>query len=516
MGELAVIGAGFGGLGAALRAQERGERVVLYEALNYPGGCASTFTHRGYRFEAGATLFSGFDPHQPFGRWIEELGLDVTFDRLDPLVELRTPSGSLAVCRDRAEFADRLCAWAGEQEGRVRRFLRYQEKIAEVLWSLFEEPTRLPPWSFGTAFGHVLRTPRYLRLVRSVGRSLEQVLERFGLADCRPLRIYLDAVCQITIQVDSARAEAPFALAAMDYFWRGTGHVRGGIGVLAEALVDAIEQRGGQVRFTDRVRSLERRPHGWRVHARRGARDVDRIAANLLPQDLQRLLGQPQQALQPWAERVRTGWGACMLYRVVTPPPDAGAEPRHLQLIQDERQPFHSGNHLFVSISGAHDGTRAPLGQRTLTVSTHAPLGAWQQLAPAALAAKVQAVQDRMRRGLARLAPEWESAVSFETTASPRTFARFTGRSQGWVGGIPRSAGWQAYRELWRGPVAPGLALVGDSAFPGQSTLAAAIGGHRAVDRLLRGAPRRRERAYSSLEGTLAPGSSGPSTPMSQ
>ena len=58
--DVAVIGAGFGGLGAALKLSEAGLRVGLVEALNSPGGCASTFKRRGYAFESGATLFSGF------------------------------------------------------------------------------------------------------------------------------------------------------------------------------------------------------------------------------------------------------------------------------------------------------------------------------------------------------------------------------------------------------------------------------------------------------------------------
>jgi phytoene dehydrogenase-like protein len=71
-----VIGAGFGGLGAALGLAERGARVCLLEALRYPGGCASTFTKvvrdaEGHaqtcRFDAGATVVSGLAPHQLFG-----------------------------------------------------------------------------------------------------------------------------------------------------------------------------------------------------------------------------------------------------------------------------------------------------------------------------------------------------------------------------------------------------------------------------------------------------------------
>ena len=61
-----IIGAGFGGIGTALSLAEKGFKVALFEFLRYPGGCAGTFTRRGYRFEAGATLSSGFADQQLF------------------------------------------------------------------------------------------------------------------------------------------------------------------------------------------------------------------------------------------------------------------------------------------------------------------------------------------------------------------------------------------------------------------------------------------------------------------
>jgi phytoene dehydrogenase-like protein len=67
--------------------------------------------------------------------------------------------------------------------------------------------------------------------------------------------------------------------------------------------------------------------------------------------------------------------------------------------------------------------------------------------------------------------------------ASPRTFERFTGRPEGLVGGVPRRAGAGQYLRFGNPELLPGLALVGDSVFPGQSTLAAALGGWKAAER---------------------------------
>ena len=77
-----------------------------------------------------------------------------------------------------------------------------------------------------------------------LGRSLASVLASYGLSEFAPLRLYADALCQITVQCPAAEAEALFALAAMDYYYRGTAHVRGGVGTLASVLLAAAGQAG--------------------------------------------------------------------------------------------------------------------------------------------------------------------------------------------------------------------------------------------------------------------------------
>jgi len=485
-----VVGAGFGGLATALSLARAGARVTLCETLTYPGGCASTFERRGARFEAGATLFSGFGPGQPFDRWRRELGLDLQFDELDPTVVLRTPSFELPIPPERAAFVDRMVRLPGADRDAVVGFFREQERIADALWSLFDDPALLPPFGPRELLRHVGRLPRYLPLLELVGRPLEVFLRRHGLDRWGPLRTYADAVSQITVQASAAEAEAPFALATMDYYFRGTGHVHGGIGRLAQALVAAIRDAGGEVRFADRVKGLryDEADGRWVVHARKGPLQAPAVAANLLPQDARCLAGLSEgqvPRLDRLARRVSTGWGAAMLYLVVRPDAPELDPAHHLEIVQDEGRPFLEGNPLFVSVSGRDETDRAPDGRRTVTVSTHVPAAELAALPDHEQAARVAAVQARMREGLRRFAPRLWAGVEGEMTGSPRTFARFTGRDRGLVGGVPRRTGLHHYLDVWPRPVLPGLYLVGDTVFPGQSTLATALGGMKLADHLL-------------------------------
>lgn len=483
-----VIGAGAGGLGAALTLAESGARVLVCEAMTYPGGCASTFSRKGYRFDAGATLSAGLGPDQTLGRWIRTHDLPVEIEPLDPALTIRSPYMNLDIPPDRARFVEAVCALPDVPAEAARSFFAFQEKIADLLWHVIDRPDLLPPFSLKALGTHAARLPRMLPLVGLLGRPLLAVLDRFGLAGCRSLRTLLDALCQITVQCTSEEAEAIFALGALDYLFRGTGHVRGGIGKLSSALVQGIRGLGGEVRFATRVKQLERDGSAWRVTTRRGQVRAHQVIANVLPGALPQLGVQPRSWTRRRQARVETGWGACMLYLGLDAGADLPAHGHHIEMVCSPGAPLAGGNHLLISVADRRDD-RAPAGQRVATVSTH--------IAPADLAGDparaVRRVQERMRRGIERLHPDLHAAIVTEMPASPRTFQRFTRRADGLVGGIPRRVGLAQYLDVLPRPAAPGLWLVGDSVLLGQSVLAAATSGSRVAVAALRRAGVRTE-----------------------
>lgn len=471
-----VVGAGFGGLGAALALAEAGATVRLCEALTYPGGCASTFDRRGYRFEAGATLSAGLAPDQPLRTWLGRHGVTVNVSPLDPVLELRSPALTLTVPRDREAFVDRFCSLPDAPSTKLRAFFDHQGAIAKTLWELFDAPHLLPPLGWSSLATHLGRSARYLPLLTVLGRPLSALVARYGLQDFAPLTTWLDAICQITVQCRHHQAEASFAIAAIDYFFHGAGHVHGGLGALAQGFVRAIEHAGGEVRFADRVRQITPDGTGYRVQTRSGEVRAGRVFANVLPQGLQGLIDGALPRLSGRGERVEAGWSACMLYLGLDRACPLPNHAQHFEIVQRPGEPLEHGNHTLVSVAPADDPDRAPDGQRVATVSTH--------IDPAVLAgddpgAVIDAVHQRMREGLRAHLPEVAEHIAFEMTASPRTFKRFTRREGGLVGGVPRRVGLSQYLDIFPRAVRQNLYLVGDSVLLGQSVLATTLGGQR-------------------------------------
>ena len=60
-----VIGSGIGGLCCAGLLARYGQDVLVLESHDLPGGAAHSFEIKGYKFDSGPSLFSGFQSRGP-------------------------------------------------------------------------------------------------------------------------------------------------------------------------------------------------------------------------------------------------------------------------------------------------------------------------------------------------------------------------------------------------------------------------------------------------------------------
>jgi C-3',4' desaturase CrtD len=155
-------------------------------------------------------------------------------------------------------------------------------------------------------------------------------------------------------------------------------------------------------------------------------------------------------------------------------PPDC---PPHLQFLYDYDGPIGENNSLFVSVSRPGDG-RAPAGKATLIASSFTDPSLWWRTGdPSSQSQTQNSYRDLKQRyteqAIARLSQFFtlnEQTLLYQDAATPRTFARFTARDRGAVGGIgQRLATFGPFGFANRTPIQH-LWLVGDSTHPGEGT----------------------------------------------
>lgn len=485
--EVVVVGAGIAGLTAAALLARAGLPVLLLEAHQQSGGCAGTFRRGPYTFDVGATQVAGLEPGGIHARLFAHLGVaPPAATALDPgcVVHLDDGSPPIRIWRHPGRWqAERRRQFPGSE-----RFWALCTLLHRANWDFAARDPVLPPRSLWDL--HQLLAalgPANLAAGLLTASSVADLLPLCGCAGDRRLRRFLDLQLRLYSQEPAERTAALYGatVLAMAQEPLGLWHLHGSMQQLAARLELALARWGGRLLCRARVEEL--RPDGrggWRIGWRSAAGQAGELEAGdvvctLPPQLLPQLLG---PALPERYGRRIAGFGepsgALVLYGAVPRRRLPEGVPGHLQF--DWPDP----GSLFVSVSQEGDG-RAPAGQATVIASVFTPARPWFELASDAYGAAKASALAGIRRGLEALlglAPaDWLHAE----LATPRGFARWTGRPNGYVGGLGQRPGrFGPFGLASRTPL-PGLWLCGDSIHPGEGTAGVSLSALTACRQLL-------------------------------
>ena len=248
-----VIGAGFGGLAAAIRLGARGYRVTLVDRLDQPGGRARVFEQDGFTFDAGPTLVTApFLFEELWELCGQKLDNHVDLVPITPFYQIRFDDGDVFHYTGDAEAMEaEIRRFSEEDVDGYRRFLEKSEEIFEVG---FEELGHVP---FSKASDMLKIVPAMMKLGshRSVYSFVSKYIQHPKLRKVfsfHPLLVGGNPFNTTSIYT---------LIAFLERKW-GVWYAMGGTGSLVKGLADLIDDLGGTQRYGAEVDEILVSDHG--------------------------------------------------------------------------------------------------------------------------------------------------------------------------------------------------------------------------------------------------------------
>jgi phytoene desaturase len=481
-----VIGAGIGGITAAIHLANSGMQVTVLEKDDQPGGRCGRFVRDGHRFDTGPTLLVMRPLYEAEFRSLgTSLDERLALRPVDPTYRLVFDDASqILLTSDMAAMKEQL---EDLEPGSFDGYQRYLEEGGRhyglVLDNLVNRDFRRASDFFN------LRSLRLALRLKPLVNHYRNMAAYVASPRLKSALTFQD------LYVGLSPFDAPATLSMLPYteFAHGVWYPRGGMYSIVETLVDLAREAGVEFRFATTVSEIN--TTGERA---RGVRLVDgsQIEADIvlanadLPYVYQQLLpdARPAKALlrkQFSSSAISFFWGLDRAY------PALG--PHTLFLADDYRENFerivrdltlHTNASLYVHAPARLDPSMAPPGQDTLTAIV--PVGhlsdtrlqPWDDL-------RDEARRQVFRRLRALGIDDIEDHIKFEETYTPVSWATRHNLAKGSTHGLSHTLTQMAwFRPSNRHRRYRNLYFVGASTHPGTGVPIAMVSGRLAAERI--------------------------------
>ncbi|BAU67252.1 hypothetical protein STA3757_46630 [Stanieria sp. NIES-3757] len=474
-----IVGAGIGGLTAGALLARRGYEVLIFDQAMVPGGCASTFKRRGFTFDVGATQVAGLEPGGIHHRIFQELEVELPdATPCDPACAVFLP-----------QETEPIKVWRHLEQWQVERqrqfpgsepFWQLMAKLFRASWNFQARDPVLPPRNLWDVW-QLAKSVRLDTLITLpfTFMTVGDALKLYGLERDKRLKTFLDLQLKLYSQVNTDETALLYAATALAVSQspQGLYHLQSSMQVLSDRLVEALTKFGGKLYLRHTVEQIQTQSGkaiGVTIRNQKTGEvwqeNADEVVANVTAQNLVDLLDtKSPSSYQRRIDKLPPASGAFVVYLGVKQEAIPTQCPPHLQFLYDYEGIIGENNSLFVSVSKLGDG-RAPEGCATIIASSFTDVEMWWK--------GTQADYERLKQqytteAIARLAQYFHltpDTIIHQEAATPRTFARFTARDKGIVGGIgQRISTFGSFGIATRTPINK-LWLVGDSTHPGEGT----------------------------------------------
>ncbi|WP_416149616.1 phytoene desaturase family protein [Salipaludibacillus sp. HK11] len=245
--KIAIIGAGPGGLAAAMLLSVKGFQVQVFEKQSYVGGRTSSFTKNGYTFDLGPTFMSM--PHileEVFEASGRKLSDYMTMKELDPMYSLSFDEMTVRASRDPEKMIKEIeTHFPGNGES-YHRFMNDTRKKLNALTPILQN-------NHASLFDYLrLRSLKALPQLE-LGKSLYDVLSKYFDDD----RLKISFTFQ-SKYLGMSPWDCPGAFSILSFMEHeyGVYHPIGGLNQVTKSMAKVVKEHGGEIHTGVGVKKL--------------------------------------------------------------------------------------------------------------------------------------------------------------------------------------------------------------------------------------------------------------------
>jgi len=424
MKDYAVVGSGIGGSSIAAYLDTKGYDTVLFEKEPYLGGCSSTFKHKGYAYNTGATTLAGYEEGQVVKEMFDSLGFTPDIIPTNPAIVIIQGNKVVPRYTELDAFLDVLQ-------------IHYPHPKNRAFWSLIHTIGK----EFYKMHGHyysnssvlskttsllsclplMLKFQKYLRC-----NAYDFITEFFEDISAEYLR-FLEAQILIVAQAHSNKINFFTAALSLGYTFNQTHYALGGLGQVFEGMTSSMKD----VRLKSQILKIERHDDHFVLHTINSTTSARKLILNSTVYDSSALFEDTGvKKYYKKYQQLDNHQSSFMLYMTIK---SDAQFAHHYQIIKDESYPNTLSNALFVSFSDRDDNRICEQGYYSITASIHTDNRWWD--AKESYTMKKKTLKGLLLSTICDTLDIKESQIVHSFAATPKTFKHYINRSQ--LGGNP-------------------------------------------------------------------------------